>query len=156
MLEDQVAELERQRFAFLKEVYDRSGGDSTLDFPAKDIGRKLGFDETLNEKIYQYLKAEDLLEYRGMGPQVAITHEGIKKIELASKQPESGTEHFPANVNIVQPSSESKPHWLVEHAVKVLIGALIVGALAWTGANYEWLWDQTRCTFSTDRLADGC
>ncbi len=108
MPNDRVVELARQRFAFLKELYDRSGGDSTPDFPAKDIGRKLGFDEALNEKIYQYLKAEGLLDFRGMGPQVAIAHEGIKEIEQVSKQPEGGTAHFPANVVFVGQMTDSQ------------------------------------------------
>ena len=84
MPKDRIAELERQRFAFLKELYDRSGDGTLSDFPAKDIGQKLGFDKKLTENIHWYLKEEGLLEYLAMGPQVAITHAGIKEIEGAA------------------------------------------------------------------------
>ena len=107
-IEGKVGELERQRFAFLKELYDRSGGDSLPDCPAKDIGQKLGFDQAVTEKTHRYLKAEGLLEYQGMGPQVAITHQGIKEIEQALKQPAIGTDHFPANIIIVGQMTDSQ------------------------------------------------
>ncbi len=107
-IEGKVGELERQRFAFLKELYDRSGGDSLPEYPAKDIGQKLGFDQAITEKIDRYLKAEGLLEYRSMGPQVAITHQGIKEIEQALKQPAIGTDHFPANIIIVGQMTDSQ------------------------------------------------
>ncbi len=35
-----------------------------------------------------------------------------------------------------QPPLAEKPHWLLEHALKVIVGAIIIGVLGWIGANY--------------------
>lgn len=108
MLESEVAKLERQRFSFLKELYDRSDGSSQHGFPVRDIVQKLGLDEGVGEKILWYLKEEGLLEIRSKDPSVALTHQGVKEVEQALKQPEAGTTHFPPNVFIVGQMTHSQ------------------------------------------------
>ena len=34
-------------------------------------------------------------------------------------------------------SDDGKPHWMIEHSVKVVLGFILVAVLAWIGANYE-------------------
>ncbi len=65
-----------------------------------ELGKELGFDEELTNKISQYLENEYLIEYPEMGRRVSITHEGVKEVESALSNPEESTYYFPP-VNII-------------------------------------------------------
>ena len=45
------------------------------------------------------------------------------------------------NTGVTDPAQPGNPHWLVKHAVQVLVGALVLGVLGWIGVNYERIWD---------------
>jgi hypothetical protein len=92
---DGLEELRAQRFAFLKELYDASEGSMRAMVPIDAIGAKLGFDRRHSQKIADYLDGEGLLRYAAAGPQLEITHWGVKEVEEALSAPEQPTEHFP-------------------------------------------------------------
>ena len=52
---------------------------------------------------------------------------------------------------LTMPTNDSgnEPHWIVKHAIKVVVGVIIVGALSWIAANYQEIYD-VRCVFSED------
>lgn len=51
---------------------------------------------------------------------------------------------------------QSEPHWLVEHAAKVVVGFVILAILGWAATNYEDIWTNVRCQLSDNPLEDRC
>jgi hypothetical protein len=70
-----------QRFAFLRAVYDETGGTTDRMVQMNEIGGKLGFGEELTDKIVSYLIGENLLEWAAMGGLIELTHWGLKEVE---------------------------------------------------------------------------
>jgi len=95
-----IEEKRKQRFQFLKRLYELSGGDKFKSFEMFEIGKELGFDKKLTANIAQYLEGEMLIEYIAFGGIIAITHNGIVEVEEALSNPDEPTEHFPA-LNII-------------------------------------------------------
>jgi hypothetical protein len=90
-------EIRAHRFAYLKEVYDETGGSRTQFVSLKEIGDKLGFDDELTDKIVSYLVDEDLLDQVSQGF-ARLAHPGLKEVEEVLDTPDQATEHFPALV----------------------------------------------------------
>jgi hypothetical protein len=91
-------EIKKNRFDFLRTLYDETGGDIWKTYFIVDIGRKLDFDPDEAEKIAQYLQDEGLIEIMSKDRDIRILHAGIKEVEEAMEHPDKPTDHFPENV----------------------------------------------------------
>jgi hypothetical protein len=91
-----VTEIEKKRFAYLNTLYDESDGNRFLLYKKQDIGREIGLDRNEAENIVDYLRNEGLVDTTK--EEIAISHNGIKEVETARKNPEKPTEHFPVNI----------------------------------------------------------
>lgn len=92
-------EKKKNRFLFLKSLYEASNGDTGAMFDQEEVGGELNlpYDET--RRIVEYLIGEHLLEARAIGGLVGLTHWGIKEVEQALENPDKPTEHFlPINI----------------------------------------------------------
>jgi len=97
-----IKELKRKRFQFLHTLYDKTGGDTwSLGHTMYQIGREIGFDDDLTEKIAQYLHDEGLLDILSKDGTTKITHRGIREVEESLSHPDTPTEHFPPHNIIV-------------------------------------------------------
>ena len=63
-----VALLRAQRFAFLIDVYQATGGSTSESVHQRDVMSRLGYDGELADKIGEFLVGEGLLEYHTFGP----------------------------------------------------------------------------------------
>jgi len=92
-----VQQRQRQRFLFLKYLYETTGG-STLQYVAEqEIAKALGFTDNEQEQTSLYLRGERLITGVS-GPAVALTHQGVVEIEAALAEPNKPTTHFPINI----------------------------------------------------------
>lgn len=90
-----IEQKKKNRFLFLKHLYDSSDGDTSITFDTRNIGKKLqlNYDET--SQIVDYLIGEYLIESRALGiGLIGLTHWGIKEVEQAIENPSKPTEHF--------------------------------------------------------------
>ncbi|HRR92025.1 MAG TPA: hypothetical protein P5253_07115, partial [bacterium] len=97
---NEVEEMKKKRFQFLYRLYKLTGGDEFKEEDMFKIGKELGFDKDLTDKIVQYLKGEGLIEFLAMGGMIRITHQGIREVEEALSKSDTLTEHFPP-INII-------------------------------------------------------
>ncbi len=68
------------RSDLLKWIYDKSRGDERKYFQISDVDKTLGLHPKITNRIVQFLKGEGLL--KKVAPRaIAITHEGIRKVE---------------------------------------------------------------------------
>jgi hypothetical protein len=72
-----------------------SGANVDRGVPYYELQKAEGLDEDQRWAVYDYLKAEGLLEERA---NIHITGLGIDEIERSQKSPQSSTEHFPGTV----------------------------------------------------------
>jgi predicted transcriptional regulator len=89
-----IEEMKKNRYLFLKKLYDATQGVSSKIINLWELGDSLSFDRTLTKLVYQYLQGEDLIVVRALGGGISITHTGVVEIENAETNPESPTEHF--------------------------------------------------------------
>ena len=92
----------RMRYQFLHYIYEKSGGNNSIQFNKWKIGEKLGFSKDETKTVCQYLEGEMLIEPRALGGEIAITHYGVKEIERPLEAPNEPTGHFPPVVNITK------------------------------------------------------
>jgi hypothetical protein len=94
-----IEEMKKKRFRFLHKLYELSDGDELVLLGMyEEIGKDLGFDIVLSEKIARYLEGEGLIKIEAFGDgdyAVRITHPGICEVEQALSNREKPTEHFP-------------------------------------------------------------
>ncbi|HWZ21702.1 MAG TPA: hypothetical protein VNW06_03565 [Cytophagaceae bacterium] len=95
-----LKEKKKIRFQFLKAVYDVTDGDETAIVNGEEIGKDISLDWDTASNVIQYLFGENLVEPRGMGLHIGITHSGVIEIEEALNHPEKPTAHFPA-INLI-------------------------------------------------------
>lgn len=94
-----LKEKKKNRFLFLKSLYEGSNGDTGAMFDQRQVGAELNFPYEETRRIVEYLIGEHLLEARAMGGIIALTHWGIKEVEQALENPDKPTEHFlPINI----------------------------------------------------------
>jgi len=131
------------------------------DLPEKDVGyehlRKLedrsGLDHHfLPEGADRDFTVGELLE----GVRRDRTHPEFSREDQSRRYPQPVTNVIEVNVGGQKQGEggRSEPHWLFKHAVEVFVGALILAALTYVGANHEMLWQKARCTFSSEPPAD--
>lgn len=99
-----LEEIKKQRFLFLKKAYEITNGDPSCMFSMFELGEEIGFDSELSQRIAQYLINEGLLDARGLGGGIGISHNGVLEIEDSLSNPTKSTEHFPP-VNIINVQS---------------------------------------------------
>jgi hypothetical protein len=97
--EEQIWEMKKKRFEFLRQCYDLTEGDDRKVFDLYATGAELRLDQQLTLKIARYLHKEGLIEFQG-GGRIRILHRGIVEIEEAHANPAKPTEHFPA-LNVI-------------------------------------------------------
>ncbi len=95
-----LEEKKENRFKMLKMIYDITGGDRYKFVNMWEIGEQLHFDRATTEQITQYLVGEGLIESRGIGGIIGISHYGVKQVEEAMENPDRATRYFPP-VNII-------------------------------------------------------
>ncbi len=82
------------RFRLLKALYDASGADQFKCVPLFDLGEEVGLNHEETDQAGEYLQKEGLLEFKAFGPQIGITHRGVKEVEEALEYPDRSTRHF--------------------------------------------------------------
>ena len=97
-----IAQLKKDRFNFLKVIYEAANANTSYMFDMWEVGRELNFDHAYTGAIADYLIGEGLIESRALGGGIGLAHEGIKEIEQALSSPTKPTLHFiPVNqINI--------------------------------------------------------
>ena len=99
-----IEQLRKQRFQFLKFIYDTTEGSGFKHVSLWDIGKEMGLSTDKTRGIYEYLVGEGLLKHVAFGGIIAITHGGVVEIEDALANPETSTHYFPP-VNIINVGS---------------------------------------------------
>lgn len=100
-MEDKIMENKVKRFKFLKLLYEVTDGNQSCFVNMWEVGQELGYDRKDIDLICQYLKGEELIEYKTLGGGISITHWGVMQIEEAVSEPEKKTQYFPSVVNII-------------------------------------------------------
>lgn len=131
-------EIKKQRFQFLHQLWQITGGDQSKRLLIRQIADLLELNENKTRIIVQYLSGEGLVEVTTHGFNVPsyldaslyIKHKGVMEIEQALSKPESPTSHFPASVvnyinvgtmtnsNIAQASSKANQTITISQEVK--------------------------------------
>jgi hypothetical protein len=88
-----IREKQKQRMEFLKELYERSGGDPMMIFPDQEIGDSVGLSRTECQQVIHYLMKEGLVDGT-IDQALSISHYGIKEYESAATRPDEPTNHF--------------------------------------------------------------
>ncbi len=91
-----IKKKKKERFEFLKKVYEATDGNTTIIISYWEVGEALGFDKDTTSNTYQYLREQDLLETMGLGGRMCITHSGVLEIEEVLENPDRPSEHFAA------------------------------------------------------------
>jgi hypothetical protein len=98
-MDNKIRETQRRRFQFLLKLFELSNGNELFDINAFELGDQLGFPQDETNRIFDYLLGENLIQHVA-STHIAITHYGIKEIEIALTKPDEPTTYFPP-VNIV-------------------------------------------------------
>jgi hypothetical protein len=97
-------ENDRQRFRFLKAVYDNTQhGDRRQSVDFNVIVSAIGLSSEEADLVADYLVGERLIEWVrfGGGGGIAMTHSGVKAVEQESRAPEKPTQPAPS-FNVIQ------------------------------------------------------
>lgn len=90
-----IEEMKVKRYKFLKKLYELTGGDELEFQEIDDLGKDLGFESDMTEKVAQYLNGEGLIKFVAIGGTICITHWGVVAIEKSVAEPEKPTKYFP-------------------------------------------------------------
>ena len=90
-----IQEMRKKRFVFLRKCYEVSEGSTLQIFEMWKVGEELGFDRKLTGVVTEYLSGEGLIKYTTLGGGISMTHGGIVEIEQALDNPDEPTDHFP-------------------------------------------------------------
>jgi hypothetical protein len=96
-----VQRKKRQRFEFMKMLYEVTNGNEHAFVNALEIGNELGFERSDILLTTQYLDGEGLLKQVTLDYRVGITHLGVVEVESALENPDRPTVHFPPAQNII-------------------------------------------------------
>lgn len=82
------------RRRYLESLYELVGGEiNTKAVRSDEIGRHAGLDDEVRKHAEAYLKAEGDITYLAFGPQVALTHQGRKRVEAEEGPTSEATPH---------------------------------------------------------------
>lgn len=85
-------DMKRNRYQFLKKLYDVTEGNESSCVSMLELGNKLGFSQNETDIIVQYLVEEDLVKYFVMTGGIVITHWGVMQVEEALSNPDKSTQ----------------------------------------------------------------
>jgi hypothetical protein len=114
-MSEEIKELQRQRFEFLKRVYEKTGGSRDQDVGIYTVGDELRLSCDEVDRAVEYLIAEDLLERPHFGNDIAITHLGVIEAEQALAEPDKPTDYFPP-LNVIY--AETIAHSQIQQATQ--------------------------------------
>lgn len=77
-------EIREKSLQFLKALFELTRGDENDIRDMWEIGKALGFPNSLINRIGQYLKGEGSIVFRTEQGEISIAHEGVKKVEEAT------------------------------------------------------------------------
>jgi 4-alpha-glucanotransferase len=97
---DTLEAKKRQRFLFMKLLYEKTHGNQYEYVDMRELGKELAFTEDQTQLIVQYLGGEDLVDEK-VGGAIGITHYGVVQVESALSKPNEPTQYFPPAVNII-------------------------------------------------------
>lgn len=98
---DTIQKKRAQRFLYLKRLYEKAEGSTFPDFVFTEIGRELGWTDSVINEVADYLIDEGLIEFLSIIT-VKLTHRGLKFMEEALSAPDRPTQYFPpANIIIM-------------------------------------------------------
>jgi hypothetical protein len=89
-----IEEKKKDRFLFLKMLYEKTDGNAQLIISRFTIGKELGFDIQKTRNVVDYLKGEYLIESVTLDGGIKILHNGVVEIEESMSKPNEPTEHF--------------------------------------------------------------
>ena len=102
MEKEEVEDLQKKRFLFLKKVCDDAHHRPSTPVNMWKAGEALGFDKGLIQDIFIYLKGKGLVQGMTFGT-ICITQRGIDVVEAAITERDKPTDYFPAyNVIFVE------------------------------------------------------
>ena len=110
----------KQRFRFLKALYDRVGDNIATAHHYSWLADDIGLDHPSAGRFAQHLHSQGLLSLTTDG-QVRITHIGVREIEAAVTKPQLPTQHFPAYVINIQTMTNSSIQQGTQHSSSVII-----------------------------------
>lgn len=101
MVNQDFIEKQRIRFDFLQKLNEMSDGDTTKQVHGCEVAKALGFENDFSKLklAVNYLKGENLIADTRIVCScplgiITITHQGIKELESAVRNPENPTQHF--------------------------------------------------------------
>jgi len=94
-----LQEKDKRRFQLLSAAYEEVDGKEKTHFNYLEIGKRLGLEDEEIRDTVLYLKEESLVE-NTTPASASMSHQGIKEVEEAQRNPEKPTPHFPANISI--------------------------------------------------------
>jgi hypothetical protein len=83
---DELNRREALRAAFLRRLYEVSGGDTRGRIQMAEIGDELGLDRDETERIVDYLHDRGLAAWRAFGGMIGITPAGVDAAEAALRE----------------------------------------------------------------------
>jgi hypothetical protein len=110
----------KQRFRFLKALYDRVGDNIAAGNHYTSLADDIGSDHSAAARFAQHLHSQGLLSLTNDG-QVRITHIGVREIEAAVTKPQLPTQHFPAYVINIQTMTNSSIQQGTQNSSSVII-----------------------------------
>lgn len=100
---NKIEERQKNRWLMLQKFYEITGGRSdTHIVNIWEVGQQLGLDQETAAMTSDYLEGEGLLKALTLGGGATITHQGVREVEAAEKNPTEATLHFPpfiVNIN---------------------------------------------------------
>jgi hypothetical protein len=118
-MSEAVKKLQRQRFEFLKGVYERSEGSKYQDVDVYSLGDEIDLSREQVDRAVEYLIEERLIERPHFGNDVAITHLGVVEAERAMTQPDQATDYFlPLNVIYAETITHSQIQQATQHSTQ--------------------------------------
>lgn len=91
-------EREAARLKVLDAFYELAGADDMVFLRPDDIIKATGLDRSQLDLAARWLVNEGLILTRAFGPVWSISHQGIREVEAARKDPGKPTEHFASSV----------------------------------------------------------
>jgi len=98
----------KQRFEFMRCLYEMSRGSERLLFYDHEVGDAIGLARTEAEAAAQYLAEKGLVRVV-MGHIISISHAGADELEAALEQPQQATAHFPPAQSIAWQAVTAQP-----------------------------------------------
>lgn len=100
MANDRILKLQKNRFSFLRHLYETTKGRRDVMVSLFEIAAEIGIDKGEEGPLADYLEGEGLLDFVTLQGNICITHEGIIQVEKALTQPDKATDYFPP-VNVI-------------------------------------------------------